>query len=62
MNCVCCGRRLTTDEISATRKLVNRGAEEFYCISCLAAHFSVSEDDIRRLIENFRQAGCSLFF
>ena len=62
MNCVLCGRKLTSDEIAITRKLINRAAEEFCCITCLAAKFSVSEEDIRRLIEIFRQAGCSLLF
>ncbi len=60
--CAQCGKALTNDEIAITRKLVNRGTERFYCIKCLAERFKISEEDVRRLIENFKAAGCSLFF
>ena len=42
-----CGRELTSTEIALHRKLVNRGAAEFMCISCLAENFMVSEEAIR---------------
>lgn len=59
--CLRCGRRLTGDDIGAHRKLVNRGATEFLCIPCLAAHFRVPEALIREKIEYFRRMGCLLF-
>ena len=59
--CRTCGRRLTKDEIALTRKLVNRGAAEFCCLSCLADHFQVSEDALREKIIQFREMGCTLF-
>ena len=59
--CAQCGKELVHDEIAITQKLVNRGTERFYCTRCLAEKFKISEEDVRRLIENFKAAGCSLF-
>lgn len=59
--CAKCRKALTDDEIAVTKKLVNRGAEQFYCIDCLSAHFRVSPDDIREKIRWFRETGCTLF-
>ena len=60
-SCTACGRELTPDEIALTKKLVSRGAESFFCLSCLAERFAVSEDLLREKIEQFRQMGCTLF-
>ena len=59
--CKTCGRQLTRDEIAVTRKLINRGATEFYCVDCLAAWFEVRPEDIRERIAYFRATGCTLF-
>ena len=59
--CKVCGCDLTSDEIAITRKLVNRGATEFYCVRCLAEKFKITPDDVKGLIQRFREAGCSLF-
>ncbi|HBR31785.1 MAG: hypothetical protein PHD46_03920 [Eubacteriales bacterium] len=59
--CKECGSALDSDDIGATKKLINRGATEFLCIPCLAAHFGVSEELIRKKIEEYRSYGCSLF-
>ena len=59
--CTVCGRKLSRDEIALTKKLVNRGAESFFCLSCLAKKFAVSEDLLREKINQFRQMGCTLF-
>lgn len=59
--CKTCGRALTDDEIAVTKKLINRGATEFLCISCLASHFEVTEADIEERIRHFKQMGCTLF-
>lgn len=61
MNCKKCGSALKVDDVGATRKLISRGAEEFYCIPCLAIKFSVSEALLREKIEYWRNSGCSLF-
>lgn len=59
--CMECGKPLARDEIAIYRKLVNRGATRFSCISCLARHFRVSEELIRQKIVECRQRGCTLF-
>lgn len=59
--CINCGRALTGDDIGMTKKLMNRGARQFYCIGCLAAYFEVPEAEVRRKLEEFREMGCTLF-
>ncbi len=59
--CRACGRILTGDEKALTRKLINRGAERFFCISCLAGHFDVSEEVLREKVREYREMGCTLF-
>ena len=59
--CFCCGRGLVPDEIAMTRKLINRGAGQFYCLPCLACHLDVSENILREKIVQFRRMGCTLF-
>lgn len=59
--CLQCSRPLTPDEIALTRKMINRGASRFFCLSCLAARFDVTEEALRRKIREFREMGCTLF-
>lgn len=59
--CYRCNAELTADEIGIYRKLINRGAEEYLCIPCLAEELKISEDEIKKKIEQFRKAGCTLF-
>ena len=59
--CVRCGAVLSKDETALTRKLINRGATEFFCLSCLADHFQLSEDILRKKIDEFKAMGCNLF-
>lgn len=59
--CVRCGAVLTKDDIALTRKMVNRGADRFYCVPCLADHFQLTEEVLREKIREFRAMGCTLF-
>jgi len=59
--CIKCGAKLSGDDIGITKKLINRGATEFMCIHCIAAYFDVSEELVRKKIEEYRAYGCSLF-
>ncbi|MBR5222342.1 MAG: hypothetical protein IKV66_15260 [Clostridia bacterium] len=60
-HCKICGTELERDEIGLTKKLINRGATDFLCISCLAKKFDMTEEECRTLIVHFRDAGCHLF-
>jgi len=59
--CAKCGAVLSRDEIGLHKKLVNRGATTYLCITCLGKYFDLTTDDLRRMIEGFRAQGCSLF-
>ncbi len=61
MKCVRCGGSLTHDDVGLTKKLINRGATEFFCISCLAKKFEVTVPDLEKKIQEFREMGCTLF-
>lgn len=60
-HCRGCGREVTPDEIGATKKLVNRGTTDYYCLDCLAEHFDVTRTDLERKIRYFKEMGCTLF-
>lgn len=60
-DCMQCGKTLTHNEIGAHRKFINRGATEFYCRDCLAAHLGVAPERIDEKIRQFKQQGCTLF-
>lgn len=59
--CYQCGKALTHNEIGLHKKLVNRGAQKFLCITCLGKEFRVSEELLLQKIEDFKQMGCLLF-
>ena len=59
--CKVCGKAVERDEIGLTKKLINRGATEFYCIECLAQKFEVTKEELEKKIVEFREMGCTLF-
>ncbi|MBQ6564411.1 MAG: hypothetical protein K6A68_03460 [Clostridiales bacterium] len=61
MTCTECGKTVTRDEEGLTRKLINRGATQFYCYECLARRFRITVPALRDMAEAFRAAGCTLF-
>ena len=61
LRCVRCGAPLVKDDVAMTRKMINRGADSFYCLSCLADHFELTEDILREKIREFKAMGCTLF-
>ncbi|MBR6531138.1 MAG: hypothetical protein IKT61_01395 [Clostridia bacterium] len=59
--CKNCKKTLTSDEIGLTKKLINRGSTEFYCMDCLADVFKCDKSLLEKKIEQFRKQGCVLF-
>ena len=59
--CLKCGRELTRDEIGLHKKMVNRGAQSFLCIDCLASYYQVSTPGLEEKIRLFKEMGCTLF-
>ena len=61
MKCDACGRELKEIEISLTKKLIGRAANEYLCVSCLAGLFGVSERLLLMKAREYFNAGCVLF-
>jgi uncharacterized protein YlaI len=59
--CIVCGKALTNDDVGLTKKLINRGAEEFLCIECLSKKFNVPVKRLEEKIREFKEQGCLLF-
>jgi len=60
--CYVCGKEnLDINEIGLTKKLLNRDAEIYYCLSCLCEHLEVDADVLLGMAEEFKAQGCKLF-
>lgn len=59
--CKDCGRNLTNDEIGLYKRVINRGAGEYSCITCLSRFFGCSEEILQKKITHFKEMGCALF-
>jgi len=60
--CKKCGKELSSDAVAIFKKLVNRSADEFLCIECLAEFFNCEPEKIYALIKYYRESGeCTLF-
>lgn len=61
MTCAVCNAKLDKDDIGLTKKLVDRRAQEFLCIDCIAARYKVDRTLLERKIEEFKAGGCKFF-
>ena len=59
--CRKCGKELTHDEIALYKKIYNRGAKDFLCISCSSQYLQVSEELLLTKMQEFKDTGCTLF-
>ena len=60
--CKTCGKLLHGDEIALYRKLVDRRASEYLCLSCYAEHVQTDVSNLQSLIDFYHRTGiCSLF-
>lgn len=60
-NCIKCDKTLKRDEIGLFKKLVDKNAQQYLCIECMAKHFDVSLSDLEEKIKQYKQLGCMLF-
>lgn len=58
---VCSKEPLTKDEIGLVKKMIDKKSGKFYCLSCLAEYFEVTQDELQAKIEEFKDEGCTLF-
>jgi predicted nucleic-acid-binding Zn-ribbon protein len=60
--CYVCGKTpLTKNEIGLTKKLIDKNSISFYCIDCLAEYLEVTTEELEAKVEEFKEAGCTLF-
>ena len=50
--CYKCNRELISDETALYKKTVDRMAEEFLCIDCLAERFDTTRDELQKMIKS----------
>lgn len=62
LTCQSCGASLDQDDRAIYKKLVNRGAEEFLCVDCLAKYLDVPPKEIRERIRYYRESGTCVLF
>ena len=60
-NCKKCGKELSGNDIGLTKKLINRGSNEFLCIDCIAEKFDCTKELLEEKIRQFKESGCTLF-
>ena len=58
--CKSCNTELKKDWIALHRKLLDKDAKEFLCISCLADTFGCEVEDLEIKIEEFKKKDASL--
>ena len=43
------------------KSTIDKKAKQFYCLSCLADYFEVTEEELLAKVEQFKEEGCTLF-
>lgn len=62
INCAYCDKEnLSNNEIGLNKKLINQNVERMMCMTCLAAYFEMTEEDLKEIIERYKRQGCALF-
>ena len=59
--CMKCGAELKNVEVGLTKKMINRGATQYMCLTCLSEFTGVSEEALLMKAEQFKKMGCILF-
>ncbi len=61
LECIVCDAAIKPIDIAVTRKFINRGAEEFFCLNCLVEKLGTTHEEIYGKIIYFKHMGCTLF-
>lgn len=62
VNCAYCDKeKLSKNEIGLNKKLIHPQIERMKCLTCMAAYFETTEEELKEMIERFKQQGCALF-
>ncbi len=62
IDCVICGEKdLSKDTIGINKKLLGRNVTNYYCMNCLAESMGCTVEELLDEIEEFKEAGCTLF-
>ena len=60
--CYVCGKTpFSKNEVGLTKKIIDKKAQRFYCLPCLAEYLEVTEEELLAKIEEFKNEGCKLF-
>ena len=60
--CRVCGKApLSADEKALTRKLIDKDAAAFFCLSCMAEYLEAEEWELKEKIKEFRDKDCIFF-
>ena len=60
-NCYQCDCQLEKNWIALNKKLLGKEKKKYLCIVCLADMLDCEVDDLEIKIEEFKDAGCTLF-
>jgi hypothetical protein len=62
VDCYICGKKnLTRNEIGLNKKLIGQDVKKFHCLQCLADYLELSVDELEERIQEFKDAGCTMF-
>ncbi len=62
INCAYCDKeKLSKDDIGLNKKLIHPQIERMMCLTCMAAYFETTEEELKEMIERFKREGCALF-
>jgi hypothetical protein len=57
----CAEKELSKDDVGLNKKLIHRKIERMMCLTCLAAYFETTEEELKETVERFKRQGCTLF-
>jgi uncharacterized protein YlaI len=62
INCGYCDKeKLSKNDIGLNKKLIHQQIERMMCLTCMAAYFDTTEEELKEMIERFNRQGCALF-